>query len=75
MLDYNESVIIEKRRHAATIVVSSERLELLMKEKERAFGVVDRVQVKNAGQDPNEVLWDVTEAVEEVRKEPYAKRP
>jgi prevent-host-death family protein len=70
-----ESVIVEKRGRTVAVVISPEDYEILQREKERAFGAVDRVQDRNAESDPDEVLSDVTEAVKEVRKERHAKRP
>ena len=69
-----EPVIVEKRGRTVAVVISPEDFEFLQKEKERAFGVVDTVQAKNTDVDPDEVLDDVTEAVEEVRKERHARR-
>jgi prevent-host-death family protein len=70
-----ESVIVEKRGRTVAVVISPEDYEILQREKERAFAAVDRVQARNAELDPDEVLRDVTETVEEVRKERHAKRP
>lgn len=39
--------------------------------KERFFQVVDHIHEQNKDVDPDEVMRDVTEAVEEVRKERY----
>ncbi len=70
-----EPVIVEKRGRPVAVVISPEDYEILQREKERAFASVDRLQARNADLDPDEVLSDVTEAVEEVRTEQHAKRP
>jgi len=69
-----EPVIVEKRGKTVAVVVSPEDYELLQQQKEKAFAVVDRIQERNADREPEEVLGDVTKAVEEVRRKQYDKR-
>jgi prevent-host-death family protein len=64
-----EPVIVEKRGRTVAVVISPEDYELLQREKEKAFGVVERLQERNADKDPQEVFEDVTQAVDEVRQE------
>ncbi len=70
-----EAMFVERQGKAVAVVVSPadfERYQQLARE--RFFQVVDRVQERNAAQDPDEVLRDVTEAVDEVRLEAYDRR-
>jgi len=69
----HESIIVERQGRPMAVVVSVadfERYQQLAKE--RFFQVADRVQSHNAAHDPDDVFRDVTEAVEEVRREAHA---
>ncbi len=58
-----------------TTVVSPEVVERRQREaRERAWAVIERIGERNADKDPDEVLRDVTEAVEEVRQELYEEK-
>lgn len=70
-----EPIIVERQGKPVAVVVSPadfERYQQLARD--RFFQVVDRVQDRNAAHDPDEVLRDVTEAVDEVRREAYDRR-
>lgn len=67
-----ESIIVERQGKPVAVVLSVadfERYQQLARE--QFFGAVDRIQARNAAHDPDEVLRDVTEAVDEVRQETY----
>ena len=70
-----EPVVIEKKGRPVAVLISPEQWDRYQQQlKERFFEAVDRVQDRNADADPQEVEHDVTEAVEEVRRERYAQR-
>ena len=70
-----EPVVIEKKGRPVAVLISPEQWDRYQQQlKERFFETVDRVQDRNADADPQEVERDVTEAVEEVRRERYAQR-
>ena len=70
-----EPVIVERKGKPVAVVINPEEYEQYKKlQKERFFSTVDRIQERNKDYDPDEVLRDVTEAVEEVRQEAYDKR-
>ena len=67
-------VIVEKSGIPVAAISSAqvlERFKALEAEWEARFSVLDRIRAKNADQDPDEVLRDVTAAVEAVRQEAY----
>lgn len=66
-----EPVIVERKGKPFAVVISPEQYELMEKELERAWAVVDRVRERNASNRPDDVLRDVTQAVEAVRHELY----
>jgi prevent-host-death family protein len=73
--DGKETVIIENRGRPVAVLISPEvweRYQQLVKD--RFFEAVDRIQRRNEGVDPDEVEREVAAAVEEVRRERYAKR-
>ncbi len=69
-----QPVIVEKRGRPVAVLISPEDYELLQREKEKAFATVERLQEQNKDQDPREVLEDVTEVVEEVRREKHDRQ-
>ncbi len=69
----NNPVIVERKGKPFAVVISPEQYEGLTKQQEKAWEVVEQMQARNQGKDPDEVLTDVTKVVEEVRKERYAK--
>ena len=67
-------VIVEKSGFPVAAIISAqdlERFKALEAEREARFSVLDRIRAKNAGNDPDEVVRDVTAAVEAVRQEAY----
>jgi hypothetical protein len=70
--DVNEIVIVDDTGASVAIVMSPEAF--LSFRRERAWALVRQVQDRNADQDPEEVLREVTEIVEEVRQEQYDRQ-
>jgi len=74
-----EPTIVEKQGKPVAVVISPEEYERYRRYKEEAkqrfFQVVDRIQERNAGKDPEEVYRDVTAAVEDVRREAHGRQP
>jgi prevent-host-death family protein len=64
-----EPVIVERKGRPFAVVISPEQYEILQRYCNQAWAVVDRVRGRNADKAEEEVLQDVTEAVEEVRQE------
>lgn len=65
-------IVVEKSGIPVAAIVSTqdlEQLQVLEAEREARFAVLDRIRAKNADQDPDEVLREVTAVVEEVRQE------
>jgi prevent-host-death family protein len=70
-----EPVIVEKKGKPVAVVVNPADFEEYKQlAKERFFQTVREIQERNSDEDPDEVLRDVTEAVEEVRQERYERR-
>jgi PHD/YefM family antitoxin component YafN of YafNO toxin-antitoxin module len=65
----NETVIIDENGTALAVVLSFEEFQELSRE--RAWAIIRQVQERNADKDPDEILREVTEIVEEVRQEQY----
>ncbi|OGE22743.1 hypothetical protein A2688_01360 [Candidatus Daviesbacteria bacterium RIFCSPHIGHO2_01_FULL_38_8] len=64
-----EPVVVEKKGRAFAVVINPEEYERLQKlAKEQFFKVAEKVQARNAQFSEEEVLADVTKAVEEVRE-------
>jgi prevent-host-death family protein len=72
--DTKEPVIVEKRGKPVAVMISPEDYSLLRRQREAAFSVIDRIRERNADFDPDDVLRDTTEVVEEVRQERYEQR-
>lgn len=69
-----EIVTIEKKGKPYAVIMSTEQYEAYQKAaKERLFTLVDKIQSRNTQYSEEEVLKDVTNAVEEVRREMYDK--
>jgi PHD/YefM family antitoxin component YafN of YafNO toxin-antitoxin module len=72
-----EPVYVEDDGQSRAVIISVEEYQRLRRideaEQERLWAVVESVQQRNADKDPDEVLRDVTEIVEEVRQELYEK--
>lgn len=70
-----KEIIVVMKQSQPTTVVSPEVVERRQREaRERAWAVIERIGERNADKDPDEVLRDVTEAVEEVRQELYEEK-
>jgi prevent-host-death family protein len=68
-----DPVIVEKKGRPFAVLISPEDFERFqMIAKEQFFETVREIQQANKDADPQEVLRDVTEAVEAVRQEEYA---
>ena len=68
-------MIFEKSGRPVAVLISPEQWERYQQQtRERFFAAVDRLQERNREMDPEEVERDVTEAVEEVRRERYERR-
>lgn len=69
-------IVVEKSGIPVAAIVSAqdlEQLQVLEAEREARFAVLDRIRARNADQDPDEVLRDVTAVVEDVRQEADAR--
>jgi prevent-host-death family protein len=64
----NEAVIIEKKGKPVAVVISPTQYQALQEAIVHDWAVIDALQARNADKDPEEVLTDVTAAVEEVRR-------
>ena len=70
-----EPVIVEKKGKPVAVVVNPTDFEEYQQlAKERFFQTVREIQERNSDKDPDEVLRDVTDAIEEVRQERYERR-
>jgi len=69
-----ESVVVEKKGRPFAVVISPEDFEKYKKAmKDEFFKIVDEIQKRNVHFTEDEVMKDVTQAVEEVRQELYEK--
>ena len=64
-------VIVERKGKPFAVVISPEQYEGLQREQEKAWAVIEAIQSRNQDKDPDEVLADVTGAVEEIRQRKY----
>lgn len=69
-----EPVIVEKKGKPVAVMISPEQFETVQKDDEWLWQVVDHIRARNVDKNPDEVLRDVTEVVEEVRQERYDRR-
>jgi prevent-host-death family protein len=70
-----EPVIVERKGKPVAVVINPTDFEEFQQlAKERLFQTIREIQERNADKDPDDVLRDVTEAVEEVRQERYEQR-
>jgi prevent-host-death family protein len=68
----DEPVIVEENGAPLVVVISPEEFERYRQQRiEEAWQAIDRMRERNAHLDPDEVLAEVTEVVEEVRRERY----
>ncbi len=72
-----ESVVVEKKGRPFAVVVNPDEYGNYIKYKEaakkRVLEIIEEIQVANKNKTYEETFKDVTEAVEETRKERYAK--
>jgi prevent-host-death family protein len=69
-----EPVIVEKKGRPVAVVISPEEYERWQQgQRERFMELVREIQDRNAGADPDEGMREVTEIVEEVRRELYER--
>ena len=70
-----QPVIVEKKGKPFAVVISPEDFERFQEiAREQFFETVREIQQANKDADPDEVLADVTEAVEAVRQERYERK-
>lgn len=72
-----ESIVVEKKGQPFAVVVNPDEYGNYIKYKEaakkRILEIIEEIQAANKDKTYEETLKDVTEAVEEARKERYAK--
>ena len=70
-----DPVIVEKKGRPFAVLISPEDFERFQQlAREHFFETVREIQQANKDADPDEVLRDVTEAVEAVRQEEYERK-
>lgn len=73
-----ESVVVEKKGRPFAVVINPDEYGNYMKYKEaakkRILEIIEEIQTANKNKDFEETLKDITEAIEETRKERYAKK-
>lgn len=69
----NNPVIVERKGKPFAVVISPKQYEGLRREQAKAWAAIDQIQKRNKDKDPDKVLADVTEIVEQVRQERYDK--
>ena len=68
-----EPVIVQKKGKAVAVIISPEAFQRLQEEDARDWATIQAVGERHTDEDPDEVLRDVTEEVEAVRRERYAE--
>jgi PHD/YefM family antitoxin component YafN of YafNO toxin-antitoxin module len=66
-----ETIVVEDAVQPVASIISPE--DYHERAWQRFWAAVDRIQERNADKDPDEVYRDVTEVVEEVRRERYER--
>ena len=70
-----EPVIVEHKGKPVAVLISPEQWERYQQQtKDRLFEAIDRLQERNRDADPEEVEREVSEVVEEVRRERYERQ-
>jgi PHD/YefM family antitoxin component YafN of YafNO toxin-antitoxin module len=70
--DTRQAVVMEQGGVPFAVVMNAEEYQRYRQDRlERAWKLIEEQQRLNAGSDPDEVLAEVTEVVEEVRQELY----
>ncbi|MGH2615598.1 MAG: hypothetical protein ACRDJC_10195 [Thermomicrobiales bacterium] len=69
--------MVQKKQKPLAVIETDDACQEIDQQREdaweRFWQTVDRIRARNAGKDPDDVLRDVTEAVEEVRREMYER--
>ena len=73
--DTGDVVIVEADGEPLVVLMSPAEYEQLSSVWQRGWAAVDRIRELNAHYDPDDVLRDVTEIVEEVRQEMCERQP
>ena len=70
----HEAVVVEQNGEAVAVVISIDEFARLQQtDEDRWWASIERVQDRNADKDPAEVLRDVTDLIEEVRRDRRAR--
>ena len=70
-----EPVVVQKKGKVVAAIISPDEFERFQQQViEQAWTILQAVGERNADKDPDEVLRDVTEEVEAVRREIFAER-
>lgn len=65
-----EIVTVEKKGKPYAVIISPRQYQAYQKAaKEKLFSLVDKIQSRNAQNNEEEIMKDITETVEEVRQE------
>ncbi|HEY7034324.1 MAG TPA: type II toxin-antitoxin system prevent-host-death family antitoxin [Thermomicrobiales bacterium] len=71
----NGAVVVVQNGKPVAAILNAEDYERYRQERiERGWATIDRIRERNAHLDPDEVLREVTETVEEVRREMYEEK-
>lgn len=73
LLADGEPVVVEDAGEALAVVISPAEYRAFRRSRD-PWAVIDEIRERNADKDPDEVLHDVTQIVEEVRQERYERR-
>src|SRR5262245_2331223 len=68
-----EAVIVEEAGEAKAVLISPEDLQRFPPAEDDPWAVIDRIRARMPDRDPDDVLREVTEIVEEVRPERYER--
>jgi len=72
----HEPVVVQKKGKTVAVIISPDEYEVFRRDRDaRAWGTVEAIGERHAGEDPDAVLAEVTAIVEEVRRERYEQRP
>ena len=69
-----EPVIVEKKGRPFAVVINMEDYEWLVAEREKEWTVLRSAQERNAHENPDDVLREVTAEVEATRQKVYAEQ-
>ena len=68
-----QPVIVERKGKPYAVVISPQQFEAFSKKLERAWSSLEQVQERNTDEDPEDVVSNVTNVVEEVRRERFER--